>query len=171
MVLFSVVLALSIAVKYDTVLLPALYLLCYVSRENWRVVVLRTAALFAISFGVYVTLRVLIPAGFEPRPIVEQLGQNLWDLRRMNVRYPPLLGLALPGLLALAGLRVTDRFGRACAGFAVLISVPLLIATNFAELRAEMPVLVLMLPAALAGLERGVSGRTAVGERLATLPS
>jgi hypothetical protein len=171
MVLFSVVLALSIPIKFDTVLVPALYLLCYVSRENWRAVALRTAALFAISFGAYATLRVLIPGGFEPRLISEQLRQNLWDLWTMHVRYPPFLGLALPGLLALAGLRATDRFGRACAAFAVLISVPLLIATNFAELRAEMPVLVLLLPAALAGLERIVSGREAPGERLEPLPA
>jgi hypothetical protein len=166
MVLFSIVLALSIPVKFDTVLIPALYLLCYVSRSNWRTVAVRTAALFAISFGTYVTLRVLIPGGFEPRSIVGQLRTNLYDLRSMHVWYPPFLSLALPGLLALAGLRATDRFGRACAAFAVLMSMPLLIATNFAEFRAEMPVLVLLLPAALAGLERVVSRQEGPGEQL-----
>lgn len=169
MALFAVVLALSITVKYDTLLLPVLYLLCYVSRENWRPVVLGTAALFAVSFGVYITLRILIPGGFEARSVLEQVRNNLADLRWMHVRYPPFLALCLPGLLALVGLPATDRFGRACAAFALLLSIPLFIATNFAEFRAEMPVLVLLLPAALAGLQRIVPRGEVLGERSTAL--
>ena len=43
---------------------------------------------------------------------------------------------------------------RAMALFGALLLVPLFIATNFEEVRAQMPMFVLLLPAAIAGLRR-----------------
>lgn len=64
---FAIVLAASVAVKYDTVLLPGLYFLAYASRRSWLRVSLTTAALFAVSFGMYAALRFTIPVGSRAR--------------------------------------------------------------------------------------------------------
>ncbi|MEJ7813226.1 MAG: hypothetical protein WKG32_22640 [Gemmatimonadaceae bacterium] len=150
---FAIVLAASVAVKYDTVLLPGLYFLAYASRRSWLRVSLTTAALFAVSFGMYAALRFTIPGGFASKDVLAQVSANLLTLRELHLRYPPLLGLAIPLALAALGWSRADRFARACVLFAGIIFVPLFIAAYFAEMRADVPLLLLLLPAACTGLE------------------
>jgi hypothetical protein len=149
---FTALLILSVVVKYDTILLPALYFLSTVTKQNRRQVAVRSALLFALTFGVWAGLRLLLPGGFEERHLLAQLLSNLRDFGATWYAYPPLLGLGLAILLALAGVRWSDRFALASVAFGFLLLVPLFTTTNFIEMRAEMPVLLLMLPSALAAL-------------------
>jgi hypothetical protein len=152
LVAFAALLAVSITVKYDTLPLPGLYFLANVTRENWKSVVLRSALLFAVTFGVWLGLSALLPGGFEDRSMLAQLSNNLRVFREMLVDYPPLLGLTVPVLLAVLGYSQSDRFSRASVVFGFLLFIPLILASNFAEIRAQLPVLVLLLPSALIGL-------------------
>jgi hypothetical protein len=64
------------------------------------------------------------------------------------------LVLALPALLALAGLRHKGRFVVACTLFGLGLSAVHLALTNYEEIRAHIVVLVLFMPAALMTLRR-----------------
>jgi hypothetical protein len=149
---FTVLLAISVAVKFDTVVLPGLYFFSNVTLSNWRRIVLRSAAMFGVAFIVFMGLRILRPGGFEERTIVTQLLINLRDFRTTPLSYPPLLIFLVPLILAFRGLRWSDRFSGVSVYFGVLLFVPFLVATNFIEVRAEMSVLILILPSALAAL-------------------
>jgi hypothetical protein len=154
LVAFGVVLAAAVFVKYDVVVLPGLYFLMEVNRQSWRRVTIQTIGLFAVGFAVYLALLQVFPGGSEDRQLLHQMRLNLTVFREMHLRYPPLLMFGFIGTLALYGLRFTDRFGRACAAMAVLVSIPLFVMTNFVEVRAETMMLLLLLPAALAGMSR-----------------
>lgn len=159
LLLFSITLALAVTIKYDIVLLPGLYFLAFSSRANWQRTALLTTAFFAIAFGVYFGLRVLRPGGFDRTVgLLEQVLRNLRVFRQEPLAYPPLLALALPLCAGLVGLVYADRFVRACFGFGVLLLGALFLVSNFDELRALMPVLLLILPAALAGVHYLIEG-------------
>jgi hypothetical protein len=150
--LMAVVLAIAVVVKYDVVLFPGLYWLARVDRKNWRAVTGWTVVLFAVSFGTYYALRWAIPGGFAERHVGEQIITNLASMRQLYVFYPPLLVFGPTFVLAFVGARHGDRLMRAMALFGVLLLVPLFLAANFNEVRAQMPMFVLLLPAAIAGL-------------------
>ena len=151
--LFALLLPLSVAIKYDAVLLPGLYFLANVTPSTWRRTTLTTVGLFAISFGTFGALQMLRAGGFAPHSIVEQIALNIADLRGMLAWYPPLLAFAVPLLLAAIGFRHGDRFMQASAIFGVLLFVPLFLQSFFAEFRSQVPMLVLILPCALRGLQ------------------
>jgi hypothetical protein len=152
MVSFAALLALGMAVKYDMVLLPGLYLLANLRKENALRVIGITLALFALSFGLYEALVQYVGLGLGHRNIGAQLLHNLADIRMEHVWYPPFLALSLPLLLAVVGFREADRFARAALMFGLLFALPLFVLSNFIELRADMPVFLLLLPCAVIGL-------------------
>jgi hypothetical protein len=157
---FAIVLAISITVKYDTVLLPGLYFLHMISRKNWRKTLLTTALLFAISLGIYFLLLHMFPAdpsseaGFAAGTW-SQICKNFRQMFGHNggIKYPPLLGFSIPIFLSFCGIRAKDRFMSACAIFGFLLIVPWFLMSNFIEIRAEMPLLVLLMPSSLIGLK------------------
>jgi len=157
-VALAALLVVAVAIKYDAVVLPGLYFLCRVSAANWRRTAAATAALFVVSFGTYAALRLALPGGFEERDIVSQMLKNLNQIIDLRNPHPSLLGFALPLLLAAVGFRASDRFMRAAAAFGVLMFLPFFLSTNFNEFRAHMPMFILLLPAALAGLQCLVRG-------------
>ena len=150
---FAVLLVLSISIKYDTVLLPGLYWLSQVTRENWRRTTVVTALMFSISFGTFALLRIIRPGGFDPLPLAPLLATTFEDFRSMWMAYPPALGFAIPLVLTAIGFSSAERFSRASAVFGVFLFVPFLVASNFAEFRAEVPILLLLLPCTLRGLQ------------------
>lgn len=152
--LMAAVLALAVVVKYDVVLFPGLYWLARVERRNWKAVTGLTIAMFAVSFATYYGLRWAFPGGFSERHAGPQIVKNLRAMGELYVFYPPLLVLGPTLALAFVGAPLGDRFVRAMALFGVLLLVPLFIAANFDEVRAQMPMFVLLLPAAIAGLRR-----------------
>jgi hypothetical protein len=152
-VVFAVILALSVLVKYDSVLLPGLYFLANVRLSDWRRTSLITAVLFLISFGTFFLLLALRPGGFEERNVAEQIAVNLDHIREMSLWYPPLLAFGVPLVLSAVGFKHADQFIRASAVCAVLLFVPLFLQANFAEFRAQVPMFVLLMPCALRGAE------------------
>lgn len=153
LVAFTVLLAISITVKYDTILLPGLYFLANVTRYNGLHVAVRSALMFAVSFSVWIGLRIILPGGFEDKNIVYQLMTNFNNLRSNMFYYPPLLGFIAPIILALIGFRYSDRFSRASVAFGILLFIPYITLANFIEIRAQIPILVLLLPSSLIGLK------------------
>ena len=150
---FAGMLVAGMLVKYDMVLLPGLYFLASVRRDNVRRVTLITAALSLLALGTYVFLSLQFGDGIGPRDQVwRQVSRNLAYFASEVFVYPPLLAFAVPLGLAALGWSTADRFARAAVAFAGVQAVLLFLITNFQEVRAEVPVLILLLPAALAGL-------------------
>ncbi len=146
-------LPLAVIVKFDIVLVPILYFASVVTQTNWKRRLGETIGLLAISFATYAVLRILVPGGFEPHDIVAQVSRNLSVAMALGLRYPPLLAFGLPLALGMIGLRRCDRFEVAAFGFAIFQMSVLVLLTNFVEVRAELPVLIMMLPASLKGLK------------------
>ena len=151
---FTVLLAISMTIKHDVVLLPALYFLAYVTHNDWKSVAVRTLLLFVLTFGILLSLRILLPGGSEPTDLIVGLQKNWRGFVATLYSYPPLLGFTVPVILALLGFRQADRFSRASVLFAILLLPIFIIRTNFIEIRAEIPMLLLVLPTALIALRR-----------------
>lgn len=153
MLLFALLLPLSVAVKYDSVLLPGLYFLANIRPSTWRRTTVITAALFLVSFGTFFILLAVRPGGFASHGIAQQIAANLSDMREMLLWYPPLLAFGVPVVLAAIGFKHADRFMQASAVCGALLLVPLFLQAFFAEFRAQVPMLVLLMPCALRGVE------------------
>jgi hypothetical protein len=150
-------LPIAVTVKWDIIALPALYLLAHWSRGRRTSVALRTLALAAVSATTLLALAKAFPGGLDrPGTLIEvtrwQLSQNWRDFAGLQLGYPPLLAFSLPILLAGFEVRTACRFLRASFLFALVLFIPLLLSTNFVEIRAQMMILVLLLPTALLGL-------------------
>ena len=150
----AAVLVVGVMTKYDILVFPALVFLAFRKTEPLKDVVLRTALLLGLTVSTLVFLRWLAPGGVEPRSLTILVGSNLSALRETTVTYPPLLALALPALLAAIGYRTADDFARGCVQLAAIITCILFLQTNFVEFRGEVPILLLLLPAASFGLSR-----------------
>jgi hypothetical protein len=157
--ILGVVLALSVSIKYDVVLLPGLYWLAHVSRARFTRTTLETAALFVVSFGVYFGLRAMLPGGFGGGPgMAALMVENLQRFVQLAVyfppvAYPPILVFLLPVLLIVSRFPKDDQFLRAGIVFAGALICYFFIASHFEEVRAHMPLLLLILPAALLSLQ------------------
>lgn len=150
----ALALPVAVAIKYDVLVVPGLFVLVHADRARWRMVAAQTAALFAVGIATLAALYALRPNGGTPHDVSRMIVHNLQQLRDFNVLHPPLLGFAVPLLLAAVGFGEADRFARACAVFGVLLFVPFFVQTNFAEFRAQVPILLCLLPAAMVGLRR-----------------
>ena len=155
-VLFAALLAVAMIIKFDVILLPGLFFLITVpplhDRPGVIRSVMRTGALFVLTFGIYWALQMIRPGGFEPVPLGALAAENLQTLRDFGLSYPPLLGFSAPLLLAAIGFRASERFVRACAVFAMLLLAIYVVRARFDEFRTEVPVYLLLLPAALVGV-------------------
>ncbi len=159
LVWFAVLLPLAVAVKYDIMLLPGLFVIAeaFRLRRVSQYALGWTIGLLAIGIGTYVALGLLRPGGSEPADMVVQLTRNLRVLGEMHLRWPPLLGFALPVVLAALGFGRSTPWARAGVVFGLLLMVPFALQSNLAEFRAHIPVLILLAPAALTGV-RGLMG-------------
>jgi hypothetical protein len=169
-VLLALGLALSVTVKFDTLLLPLLYLGVHRDGKHAAVRVwLETALLFAIVLGMNALMDRLFPdtqaaSRFSLAALGAMLAANAHKAVEQNLRYPPLLVHALPALLALKGLASKGRYAIAATGFGLLLCGVFAALTNFEEVRAQMMVTVLLLPAALMTVERLLGGRPRAAE-------
>ena len=157
--MLGVALALSVTIKYDVVLVPGLYWLVHVSRARFTRMSLEAAALFAVSFGVYFGLRAMLPGGFgggagisalvvENRQRLVQLAVNF-----PPVAYPPFLAFLLPVLLIIFRFPKDDRFLRGAIIYAGVLIWYFFIRSHFEEVRSQLPLLLMILPAALLSLQ------------------
>src|SRR5229473_3185856 len=131
LIAFTVLLAISITIKFDTIVLPGLYFLANVELGNWKRIALRSAAMFAVAFAVFIGLRIILPGGFGDRTVVTQVLMNLRGFRSTPVSYPPLLVFVVPLILVFMGLRSSDHFSRISACFGALLFAPFFLATMF----------------------------------------
>ena len=164
---FAVLLPFAVAVKYDVMLLPGLYFFA----ETFRVRRVTkdglgwTIGLLGIGIGTYVVLGLLRPGGSAPASMITQLTSNLRVVSQMHLRWPPLLGFAVPATLTVIAFLRCDPWARACAVFGLLLMVPFALQSNLSEFRAHMPVLILLAPAALTGV-RALLGDGAPPQRV-----
>ena len=152
--LLMVGLLLSVLVKFDTILLPFLYLLANINRDNRARTSVESLVLLVLAFGAYFAIGRMFPAPLDPagfdwdsaQVILQRNAQMFADL---NIRFPPLLVHALPVLLSLLFLRSKVRFVWASVVFALGLTAVYMMFSNYEEVRAHMVVLVLVLPSAL----------------------
>ena len=166
LLLVALGLALSILVKFDTVLLPFFYFMVHYSRRQWARVILESGMLTVVAFGTYGALGWYFPAPLDVSRFTlagayETLVENLRALMSMNMRFPPLLVHLLPLLLALTSVRSQARFAQASVIFAIALSLVFILFTRYEEVRAHMVVLVLLLPSALLTLSQLITVRNA----------
>ena len=137
---------------------------------GWRRALIEAAAFFAVGLSIYVGLRLALPGSIE-KPHGSAGARSLFFLRelggsllRQGPALPPLLMIGMPMTLALVGFR---RLGQGLRGFvvvALLMWSIYALRSHFHESRAQVPVLLLTLPAAalwvghLLGLERRPAG-------------
>lgn len=158
-ILIALALAISVPIKYDIVLLPGLYWMAHVSRARFVRTSLETAALFAVSFGVYFGLRAMFPGGFGGGgSISAMVVENLQRLVNLSVyfppvAYPPVLVFLLPVLLIIIRFPREDRFLNAAIIYAGMLICYFFIRSHFEEVRAHIPLLLMILPAALLSLQ------------------
>jgi hypothetical protein len=158
LVLFALLLPVAVFVKYDVILLPLLYGLHVMMRDQrapWRVPV-RTVAVVAglllVSFGTHYALQAWRPGGAVPHSAWDMLRRNADNAVNMGIAWPPLLAFPVPVLLAALGFRAARPWAQACALFGVFLLAVFALQSNFAEVRAQVPVLLLLMPAALQAL-------------------
>lgn len=152
-------LMLSMFVKYDTIMLPLLYGLVHFKDVHPKRAALETLALFVLAATTYLALGAMFPApldqtNFNSEGAMKMLRSNLLSLARMGLNSPPLVVMGAPLLLALwQWPRLTHEL-KACIVFALFLSVTFILFSRYEEVRAQMIVLVLLLPAALQALAR-----------------
>lgn len=154
----GVALALSVTIKYDVVLLPGLYWMAHLSRARFIRTSIETAALFVVAFGVYFGLRTVLPGGFGGAGMSGIVVENLHRLVNLTIyfpptAYPPFLVFLLPVLLIILRFPEDDQFLRAAIIYAGVLTCYFFIASHFEEVRALMPLLLMILPAALLSLK------------------
>ena len=150
-------LLLSVLVKFDTILLPFFYFLANTNRRNLARISGESLILLVLAFGAYFAVGRLFPApldtaGFDLNNAHLMLLRNAQVFAGLNVRFPPLLVLALPVLLSLLLLRSKPRFVWASVVFALGLTAVYMMFSNYEEVRAHIVVLVLVLPSALLSL-------------------
>ena len=67
------------------------------------------------------------------------------------------------------GYQTADNFARGCVQLAIIVAGILFLQTNFVEFRAEVPILLLLLPAAWFGLLR-LTGAENARRRIGVAP-
>ncbi|MGD8276970.1 MAG: hypothetical protein PVH00_03040, partial [Gemmatimonadota bacterium] len=90
------VIALAVLVKFDAVVLPALYMLLYAGRGKASRFATRSAYLWLTALVPFALLQWLRPGASEPRHPVGQLTANAGVFREMWYAYPPMIGFLLP---------------------------------------------------------------------------
>lgn len=151
---FTAVSVIAVLIKYDAIVLPALYFLGNSTRQNWRKHLVHSSAIGALLVAIVIALIVLIPGGFEHRDYVALMRRNLEMMIDDPIFYAPTLAFGLPIGLAIVGYRVSGRFVRASVWFAGGIIFILFFTSNFEEVRAEQMLFPLLAPGALLGLRR-----------------
>jgi len=147
-------LGVAMTIKFDTALIALLYGMTYLSRNRFVRTLAECAGLVFVAWAVLALLKWALPAPAEPARFSlslasAQIAMNLQDFVVLNLRHPVLLAWAPLAFLALWGLQRRSRFLIAGVAFASVLSVVWASFTVYAEMRAQMPLLFLLLPPAL----------------------
>ena len=164
-ILLGMLLAISVVVKFDTVVFPAFYFFAHARSNNWQRVGIEAAGLLAVAVGVYAALVFAFPvpvdqSGMSIASVASIVKQNIAHMIAKNIAFPPLLGYAAPLVLSFFGLGARDRFLRASVGYACALAVIFFFFSNFQEIRAQLVILVLIMPSALLTVQGILEPRT-----------
>ena len=156
--MLGVLLAISIAIKFDTLALPGFYFFAHARPDNWRRVGIEAAGLFAIAVGVYMALVFAFPVPLDQSRlniavVAYTVKQNIADMIAKNIAFPPLLGYAAPLVLSFVHLAARDRFLRTSVGYACALAVIFFFFSFYQEIRAQLVILVLIMPSALLAVQ------------------
>jgi len=157
LVFLGLCLAVSVIVKFDTIVLPGLYFFAHVSRDRWQRVTLESVGLSVIALGTYVGLKWLFPTPIDTDNLAMRGGmhilqRNIEVFQSLRMSYPPLLFHGVLILLSVIGLRSRERFVRVSVVFAAGLMLLFLFASKMEEVRAQTMMTLLLLPAALLSL-------------------
>jgi hypothetical protein len=152
-----ILLPIAMTIKYDVILLPILYGAHLFRSGERRRAVVESVILMVVVVGTYLALQRIFPGGFLQASVFSRDGSsdiffNLSVLRTYKFAYPPFLIFSLPILLNAIYFKRLPEFPRTAALFAVGLQLLMANTVHFAEVRAQMPVLLLYLPGTLLGL-------------------
>lgn len=152
---------LGVITKYDYLLLGGVYFLFLLLRGTWKEAFVKGGMAFLVGVTTYFLVRLMISdSTVEAGQLVDRdfnmTRFNLEWMARDALRYPPILVFFVPSVFVFLGWGRASAFQKASA-IVVAGAVPIYFCTMaFNETRAEMPLLIMMLPAALKGLQRCV---------------
>jgi len=166
----AVGLVISVVVKFDAILLPLLYFLAHASWARWRQTGIESLGMFGLVIASNYAMGQLFPAPLDQArftPVVawDTLVLNLQTMIALNFKFPPLLVHALPFCLALLTFGSQARFARVSVVLAVMLLGVFGLFTRLEEVRAQMMVLVLLLPSALLTTRQLLEPDSSVGQR------
>lgn len=161
--LLALLLLVGMTIKFDILVFPLFVFLLERRRSDVRTALLTAGVFAAITGMAFVLLNWLVPGGFEWSNLSARIFRNFGHLASYNLRHPVLLALTIPVALAAWGYRYADDFARSAAEFALILSGIFFLQTNFVEIRQQVPVLVLLMPAAAAAVRRLSHGQRALG--------
>jgi hypothetical protein len=150
----AAVLAVGMLIKYDILVFPVFVFFAEFRRTGWRKSILIASTLLCLTVSIYLLLNWMRPNGLVPWSVTVRLLQNFSTMRQYPFQYPPLLGLGVAWVLAAFGFQAADDYARAGVLLSVIVAVILLLQSNFIEFRADMPILVLLLPASVVAVQR-----------------
>lgn len=148
------VLMVGVLIKFDIVVFPVFVFLTEVRESTWRRAALLSALFAAVTFGTYAALLFMRPGEPGSWSTMRLVTHNISEVVRYGWRYPPLLALGMLAPLALTGYRVANGFARAGVEFAALLTLVLFLQTFLEEVRALLPLLPMLMPAAALGAQR-----------------
>jgi hypothetical protein len=172
---FAMILAISIFVKYDTLFLPILYFLRHYKHQTMETFAKCLALFLVVCLELYELINsrtiqgteIIVPGLNMPHfpGFLEMLAKNINVAFQQIYSYPPLLTFTLPFLLAGFGWKNATNGIRWYLLFSLFLLGVFITKTNFIEVRAELPALILVLPMAILGYQRlleekpGILGR------------
>jgi len=154
------VLVVAVTIKYDVLLLIVLYgaHVAWVKgqpRRGWA----GAAGMAAAGLGVLMLVVLARPGGnhLQLRPGFGDgwvlFTKNLQVIWQKKGSFPPLLVFGIPVALGVGSLWKKPSFESLCVSLGLLMFIEFLLASQIQEVRAQMPLLLLFLPAALIRLE------------------
>lgn len=157
LLMYSVLYLISIVVKFDTILLPALFFLRNIKSQPSKLFIM-CAILGITGLFEFELINFAFPnGGFDEGNFISnalnQIAKNITVALKSFVGYPPMVVFFVPALLICFGWRNSFYNERLFFLFSLPLLVLMIILTNFIEVRAELPVLLLWLPLALRGMQ------------------
>lgn len=145
------------AIKYDILSLVGLYFLTNMRRAQWIRVTVATVAMSVISISTLAVLVYLLPGGFDAErsmnPLVA-LKRIYWQYCAYPVEHPAFLTFTPLLCVAPWGLSKSDRFATTSFAYGLFLLILVAWSANFKELRAQMGIMLLLMPLTLIGANR-----------------
>jgi len=149
---FTLLYAISILVKFDSVMAAGMIVLLFARPSNWRRPAGTTLIVGALGIMIWGALLVDFPGGQEPIDVFKQIAGNFSLAVEIGIDYPPLLVHGLLLALGILGWKSATIIMRRLAVFGLLLLIPHLMFTNFVEVRSQIGTMLCLLPLALRGV-------------------